>query len=113
MFADFKTSFPQVTIFSLAQVPIRALDLSDSADKAHRDDMVTRVEAMLEAKKQLAKARSDKDKAYYENKCAGLDRQTDQLVYELYGLTEAEIRIVEKFTQWREPLNEDARVQSA
>jgi hypothetical protein len=32
---------------------------------------------------------------YFENKCASLDRQIDALVYDLYGLTEAEIKIVE------------------
>jgi adenine-specific DNA-methyltransferase len=95
MFADFKTSFPQVTIFSLAQVPIRIPNLSDPAEKARRDQMVRLVEQMLEAKKQLAKAKTDKDKTYYERRCTELDRQTDRLVYELYGLTEEEIRIVE------------------
>ena len=35
------------------------------------------------------------DKTYYESKCAGLDRQIDRLVYDLYGLTEDEIKIVE------------------
>ena len=50
---------------------------------------------MLEAKKQLALAKTDKDKTYYENKCASLDRQIDRLVYDLYGLTEEEIKIVE------------------
>jgi hypothetical protein len=34
-------------------------------------------------------------KTYYENLCSTLDRQIDQLVYELYGLTEEEIKIVE------------------
>jgi len=34
-------------------------------------------------------------KTYYENKCAGLDRQIDRLVYALYGLTADEIKIVE------------------
>ena len=52
--------------------------------------------AMLEAKKRLAKAKTDKDKTYYENKCAALDRQIDRLVYELYGLTEEEVQIVER-----------------
>jgi hypothetical protein len=56
---------------------------------------VTRAEAMLEAKKELARAKTDKDKTYYENKCAALDRQIDRLVYDLYGLTEKEIQIVE------------------
>ena len=38
---------------------------------------MAKVEAMLEAKKELAKAKTDKDKTYYENKCAALDRQID------------------------------------
>ncbi len=32
---------------------------------------------------------------YYEQKCATLDRPIDRLVYDLYDLTEGEIRIVE------------------
>ena len=51
--------------------------------------------AMLAAKKQLAGAQSDKDKDFYTNRCDGLDRQIDALVYDLYALTPAEIQIVE------------------
>jgi hypothetical protein len=65
-------------------------------DKARHDAMVAKVDAMLAAKKELAKAKTDKDKTYYEQKCAALDRQIDKLVYELYGLTEEEIKIVEE-----------------
>lgn len=57
---------------------------------------------MLEAKKQLHTAKTDKYKTYYERKCcksalAGdfLDQQIDAEVYKLYGLTEEEIKIVE------------------
>jgi len=50
---------------------------------------------MLESKKQLALAKTDSEKEYLEKKCKGLDRQIDALVYELYGLTEEEIKIVE------------------
>jgi len=52
------------------------------------------VEQMLAARKQLAGAQSDKDKDFYTNRCDGLDRQIDALVYDLYGLTEDEIKIV-------------------
>lgn len=79
----------------LKKLPIRRINFSDSADKARHDKIVTKVEAMMEAKKQLAKAQTDKDKTYYENKCAALDHQIDRLVYDLYGLTEDEINIVE------------------
>ena len=50
---------------------------------------------MLEAKEQLAAARSEGDKNFYEGKCATLDRQIDSLVYELYDLTPEEIAMVE------------------
>lgn len=79
----------------LDQLPIRAINFSNTADKARHDKIVTKVEAMMEAKKQLAKAQTDKDKTYYENKSASLDRRIDRLVYDLYGLTKDEIRIVE------------------
>ncbi len=46
-------------------------------------------------RKQLAGAQSDKDKDFYTNRCDGLDRQIDALVYDLYALTPAEIQIVE------------------
>jgi adenine-specific DNA-methyltransferase len=58
--------------------------------------MVSLVEQMLAAKKQLARAQNDKDGDFYEKKCAALDRQIDALVYELYGLTADEIKIVEE-----------------
>jgi len=53
------------------------------------------VEQVLAAKKQLAGAQSDKDKDFYTNRCDGLDRQIDALVYDLYALTPAEIKIVQ------------------
>ncbi|MCX6339227.1 MAG: N-6 DNA methylase [Candidatus Aureabacteria bacterium] len=88
-------AFPQIKVTQLKALPIPKLNLSDPADKLRHDQMVRLVEVLLEAKKQLAKAKTDKDKTYYENKCAGLDHQIDRLVYDLYGLTNKEIAIVE------------------
>jgi len=85
-----KDDFPQVTIKDILELPLPI------ADQSCHDKMVRLVEAMLEAKKQLAKAKTDKDKTYYENKCAGLDHQIDRLVYDLYSLTDKEIVIVER-----------------
>ena len=58
-----------------------------------------RLEQMLDAKKQLAASQTEKDRTYFENKCASLDRQIDALVYDLYGLTGEEIKIVEGAAQ--------------
>ena len=43
----------------------------------------------------MTSAQSNKDKDFYTNRCDGLDRQIDGLVYDLYALTPAEIQIVE------------------
>jgi hypothetical protein len=50
----------------------------------------------MQARRLLLIAKIDKDKDYYEAKCESLDRQIDSLVYELYGLTESEIKLVEE-----------------
>jgi len=43
----------------------------------------------------LPKARTVPDKTAIERQIAATDKQIDELVYELYGLTKAEIRVVE------------------
>jgi len=88
---EFGKAFAEVKIANLKKLPIPSIP---PANKACHDKIVEKVESMLDAKKQLAQAETDKDKTYYENKCASLDRQIDCLVYDLYGLTEDEIRIV-------------------
>ena len=50
---------------------------------------------ILTEKKQLQQAKTESDKNYLNRKCEQLDKEIDQLVYELYGLTEEEIKIVE------------------
>ncbi|MBM3889496.1 MAG: hypothetical protein FJ388_10255, partial [Verrucomicrobia bacterium] len=65
------------------------------ADQSSHDEMVKLVEQMQQTKTALAQSQTDKDRNFYEAKCASLDRQIDALVYRLYGLTADEIAIVE------------------
>ena len=62
---------------------------------AAHDRIVSLVEQMLAAKRSLAAARTDGDKRLYERMCASLDSQLDALVYQLYGLDEADIALIE------------------
>jgi hypothetical protein len=57
--------------------------------------MVSLVERMLELHKQSAVVRSPQDKERVGREIESTDRAIDKLVYELYGLTEEEIKIVE------------------
>lgn len=65
-----------------------AASFSDKADRARHDHVVSLVEAMLDTKRQLQRPQmNDRDRNHYGSKCANLDRQIDNLVYELYELT--------------------------
>jgi type I restriction-modification system DNA methylase subunit len=82
----------------IEQLPIRTIDFDDPADVARHDRMVALVERMLELHKKLAAAAIPADRALYQRQIDATDRQIDALVYELYGLTQDEIRIVEEST---------------
>lgn len=92
----FSGGFHKFSAPYLKSLPIRRIDPSNSSDKKTHIDIVKKVEAMLEARKEFTKAKTDKDKAHYEKRIAGLDLQIDRLVYALYGLTENEVQIVER-----------------
>jgi predicted nucleic acid-binding Zn-ribbon protein len=54
---------------------------------------------MLDLHKQLAAAKGEHERNLLQRQIEATDRQIDSLVYELYGLTEEEIRIVEGATK--------------
>jgi len=65
------------------------------ADAARHARMVALVEGMLALHKQAAAARLPQEKEMIQRQIQATDGQIDRLVYELYGLTEEEIKIVE------------------
>ncbi|MBN1458030.1 MAG: N-6 DNA methylase, partial [Armatimonadetes bacterium] len=80
----------------LTTIPFRPIDFANKADKARHDKMVELVERMLDLHKQLPKAKTPHEQESLKRTIAATDSQIDGLVYELYGLTEDEIRIVEQ-----------------
>ncbi len=80
---------------ALLNLPIRRINFADNQDRAHHDTMVNLVESMLKLHEQLAAAKTAHDKTLIQRQIDATDRQIDALVYELYGLTDEEIRIVE------------------
>jgi hypothetical protein len=80
----------------LLQLPIRSIDFSDPTDKSRHDRMMKLVEQILSLHKQLTAAKTPDDKTRLQRQIDATDHQIDQLVYELYGLTEKEIKIVEE-----------------
>jgi hypothetical protein len=81
----------------VGQLPIRRINFSDPADVARHDRLVALVDEMLALQREHAAAERDLDDARHDlaRRIERVDRAIDGLVYELYGLTEEEIRIVE------------------
>ena len=92
---EFKMRFQKILIKDCRRFPIRIINFSDHADKARHDKMVSLVEQMLSLHKQLTSAKTAHDKTILQRQIDATDKQIDSLVYELYGLTEEEIKIVE------------------
>ncbi len=77
------------------KIPIHKIDHLDPDDRASHDRMVNLIDSMLSLHEQLAKARTGHEQTLLQRQIEATDKQIDKLVYELYGLTEDEIKIVE------------------
>lgn len=77
------------------EFPIRTIDPSNPEDAAIHDRMVSLVGQMLELHKKLDVAKLGSEKEMIQRRINATDAEIDRLVYELYGLTEGEIAIVE------------------
>lgn len=82
----------------IERLPIRRINFEDPQDVARHDRMVALVEEMLRLQKEHAQAEALKENRRHDlaRQIKQLDAQIDALVYELYGLTEEEIGVVEE-----------------
>ncbi|MCR4303120.1 MAG: N-6 DNA methylase [Gallionella sp.] len=87
--------FYRLKIAYVQQLPIRAINFSDPSDSARHDKLDALVEKMLALHQQLATAKTPQDTTLLQRQIDAADKQIDQLVYALYGLTDEEIALVE------------------
>ncbi len=90
-----KENFPRISVRDLRLLPIHKINFNKAKEKSLHDRIVHLVDQMLETKRKLHESKTESEKEYLETKCNSIDRQIDTLVYELYGLTDNEIKIVE------------------
>ncbi|NIR10740.1 MAG: N-6 DNA methylase [Candidatus Aminicenantes bacterium] len=86
----------QVKRGHLAILPIYIPNDSENEEKERYNKMVEMVDQMLEVQKKYHTATIETEKNLFKKQIDILDKQIDQLVYQLYGLTPEEIAIVEK-----------------
>ncbi|NTW64867.1 MAG: N-6 DNA methylase [Nitrospirae bacterium] len=78
----------------IASNQLSQISVMTSGNQA-KEKLVSLVDQMLSLNKQLPTAKTDHETTVLQRQIDATDRQIDQLVYELYGLTEEEIKIVE------------------
>ena len=91
-----KDVFPKLNPQDIRLLPIKNLKIAHEADKRSHDRIVALVEKMLTLHQQLAAAKTPQDTTLLQRQIAATDHQIDQLVYQLYGLTDEEIALVER-----------------
>jgi len=79
-------------------LPIRTCDVSDNVNQQRCDRITELASEMLERQNRMAAAKTSHERTALQRQIETVDREIDQLVYELYGLTDDEIRIVEEST---------------
>jgi len=89
-----KNLFQKILIQNCKKFPIADIDLKNASQKAKYENIISKVNRMLEAKENLGMAKTEKDSAVTEHLIQSLDGQIDQLVFDLYGLNEEEISII-------------------
>jgi hypothetical protein len=89
--------FPQFKVKELALFPVRPVNLLNHAEKTIHDRMVSLVDNMLDLNKKkhsgkLAPSQIDR----LDREIAATNQEIDELVYELYGITDEERKTMEE-----------------
>lgn len=92
----FRGGYFAVNKQAMERLPFRALDLAKLQEKKQHDEVALLVNQMLSLHKRLQAARTEQDKTLLQRQIAATDKEIDGLVYDLYGLTEDDIALVEE-----------------
>jgi type I restriction-modification system DNA methylase subunit len=80
----------------VSQFPVKKDEQNTSSSKSYHSEIISLVTSILSLHAQLPGAHTDFEKERLARQIESADRRIDELVYELYGLTSEEIKIVEE-----------------
>jgi hypothetical protein len=79
---------------SISKLPIRRIDMDDKLDRSLHDELVKAVDLLLLAKRHEADA-TGAALVVAERKCKALENEINRIVYQLYGLSNTEVTLME------------------
>jgi len=94
-----RDDFPKIVLKESRALPIALCNPSTNSGRKKYDRMVALVQQMLDLHMCLPKARTDHERTALARQIEHTDAEIDRLVYELYGLSEEEIALVEAATK--------------
>lgn len=90
-----RKAYPKINTKDLGNIPIAKINLTNTSEKTLHDKMVEFVDTMLQLNKDLQNVTLPEQKEQIKARIDYTDKKIDRLVYQLYDLTEKEIKIVE------------------
>jgi hypothetical protein len=88
-----RDDFPKIVLKETRNLPVPLVDPTSGRQK--RDKLCEFVSNMLELQEQAKNSKTEHQRSVLDCQIEAADQQIDKLVYDLYGLTEGEIAIVE------------------
>ncbi len=88
-------TFPRISLLDLKRFPFREIDFNNDTDRTYHDKLVGLVDMMIKYNEDIKNKKLPQEKKILKIQIDTIDKQIDQLVYQLYGLTDEEIKIVE------------------
>ncbi|GAH86144.1 unnamed protein product, partial [marine sediment metagenome] len=79
-----------------ARIPLPKLNLNNQSNKKLHDNLVALVDVILDLHKKIQTAKGSR-KNQIQQQIEKTDREIDELVYKLYGITEEERQVIEGF----------------
>jgi len=93
-----RDDFPKIVLKQTRELPFRAINFNNSTDKALYQRIVTLVGKMLDYQNQLSGSASINTPTI-KSVIEQIDREIDDVVFQLYGLNETEINLIKSATQ--------------
>ena len=85
----------ELRVFEIETLPIPTIDISNNNDKDKHDALVSLVDQMIELKQKEAAEPNQQLKTMITRQIESLDNSIDTAVYQLYNLTDDEIKVIE------------------
>ncbi|NCU32017.1 MAG: hypothetical protein EOM23_03555 [Candidatus Moranbacteria bacterium] len=94
-FSDLRTTFPKIKGRYLEKLPIPIMDDNQPEPKKAHDDLVNYVDQILQLNEEKDKTKLQSKILQIDEKIEYCENRINQIVYQLYDLTEEEIKTVE------------------